>query len=93
MLQYPIHLKTIQQFKKYASFTYKFPVTGYVKLEDTQINLSFLHELMCHCPIRQAELVLTGYRGEDVPAMEAFLISAELIDLSRFSPTNQNKIA
>ncbi|MGM9537947.1 MAG: hypothetical protein ACI3VN_06405 [Candidatus Onthomonas sp.] len=93
MLQYPIHLTTIQQFRKYASFTYHFPVTGYVKLEDARINLSFLHELMCHCPIRRAELVLTTWRAEDLSAIENDLVAAGVMDLGRYCPGNVDKSA
>lgn len=79
MLRFSIHLNTVDDFRSYANLMCRFPVAGYVEQDDYKENMYYLMELMSNCPLDRAELVLTSYRGEDVPEIKKYLYGRGLI--------------
>ena len=46
MIRYNIHLKTINDFRKYVNMTVRFNIAGFVELRGKKINMYDILEIM-----------------------------------------------
>lgn len=90
MLTYKIQLKTIEDFRKYANMNVRFHIMGYVQIQERRINMYDILDIMESGAVDQAELVLTQYRKEELPALSQYLQDSGLL---RYNPLPDDKIA
>ena len=60
MLQYNIHLRTINDFRNYANMIVRFNIAGFVRVRKEEINMYDILEIMSQGPVDSMILNLTN---------------------------------
>ena len=61
MLQYNIHLRTVNDFRNYANMIVRFNIAGFVRVRKEEINMYDILEIMSQGPVDSMILNLTKY--------------------------------
>ena len=93
MLNYVVHLKTVNDFRNFENLTVKFHIRGYVKTEDYYADMYCLLDIMSHCPVDKMNLVLTKYNEEEATAIETYLYQTGLLEGRGCQRRDYGKIA
>lgn len=60
MLQYNIHLRTVNDFRNYANMIVRFNIAGFVRVRKEEINMYDILEIMSQGPVDSMILNLTN---------------------------------
>ena len=77
MLQYNIHLRTVNDFRKYANMIVRFNIAGFVELRGEEINMYDILEIMSQGPADSMLLTLTKYTPAQIPELEHYMDEAD----------------
>ena len=80
MLQYNIHLRTVNDFRKYANMIVRFNIAGFVELRGEEINMYDILEIMSQGPIDFMLLTLTKYTPAQIPELEHYMDEADFFN-------------
>ena len=77
MLQYNIHLRTVNDFRKYANMIVRFNIAGFVEVRGEEINMYDILEIMSQGPVDSMILNLTKYTPAQIPELEHYMDEAD----------------
>lgn len=80
MLQYNIHLRTINDFRKYANMIVRFNIAGFVEVRGEEINMYDILEIMSQGPVNSMILNLTKYTPAQIPELEHYMDEADFFN-------------
>ena len=80
MLQYNIHLRTINDFRKYANMIVRFNIAGFVEVRGEEINMYDILEIMSQGPVDSMILNLTQYTPAQIPELEHYMDEADFFN-------------
>ncbi len=80
MLQYNIHLRTVNDFRKYANMFVRFNIAGFVELRGEEINMYDILEIMSQGPVNSMLLTLTKYTPAQIPELEHYMDEADFFN-------------
>ena len=73
MLQYNIHLRTVNDFRNYANMIVRFNIAGFVRVRKEEINMS-------QGPVDSMILNLTKYTPAQIPELEHYMEEANFFN-------------
>ena len=77
MLQYNIHLRTVNDFRNYANMIVRFNIAGFVELRGKKINMYDILEIMSQGSVDSMILNLTKYDSSKIPELEQYMEEAQ----------------
>ena len=80
MLQYNIHLRTINDFRKYANMIVRFNIAGFVEVRGEEINMYDILEIMSQGSVDSMILNLTKYTPAQIPKLEHYMDEADFFN-------------
>lgn len=80
MLQYNIHLRTVNDFRKYANMIVRFNIAGFVEVRGEEINMYDILEIMSQGPVDSMILNLTKYTPAQIPELEHYMDEADFFN-------------
>lgn len=80
MLQYNIHLRTVNDFRKYANMIVRFNIAGFVEVRGEEINMYDILEIMSQGPVDSMILNLTKYTPVQIPELEHYMDEADFFN-------------
>lgn len=80
MLQYNIHLRTINDFRNYANMIVRFNIAGFVRVRKEEINMYDILEIMSQRPVDSMILNLTKYTPAQIPELEHYVEEANFFN-------------
>lgn len=80
MLQYNIHLKTIDDFRNYANMMVRFNIAGFVDIRGEEVNMYDILEIMSQGPVDCMVLNLTKYNPAQIPELENYMGKANFFN-------------
>ena len=80
MVQYTIHLRTVNDFRKYANMIVRFNIAGYVNVRNEEINMYDILSLMSQGPVDSMILNLTKYTPSQIPELEHYMEEAQFFN-------------
>ena len=91
MLQYNIHLRTIEDFRQYANMIVRFNIAGYVDIRGEEVNMYDILEIMSQGPVDSMILNLTKYDPGQISEFENYMEKAKFFN--NINPNDINNIA
>lgn len=89
MIQYNIHLKTVNDFRKYANMIVRFNIAGFVEVRGEEINMYDILEIMSQGPVDSMILNITKYTPAQIPELEKYMEEAHFFNEMRSEDVNQ----
>lgn len=80
MLQYNIHLRTIDDFRNYANMIVRFNIAGFVDVRGEEVNMYDILEIMSQGPVESLVLNLTKYNLAQIPELENYMGKAHFFN-------------
>ena len=80
MLQYNIHLRTVNDFRKYANMIVRFNIAGFVEVRGEEINMYDILEIMSQGSVDSMILNLTKYTPAQIPELEHYMDEADFFN-------------
>lgn len=80
MLQYNIHLRTIDDFRNYANMMVRFNIAGFVDVRGEEVNMYDILEIMSQGPVESLVLNLTRYNPAQIPELENYMGKANFFN-------------
>ena len=80
MPQYNIHLRTINDFRKYANMIVRFNIAGFVEVRGEEINMYDILEIMSQGSVDSMILTLTKYTPAQIPELEHYMDEADFFN-------------
>lgn len=77
MLQYNIHLRTLNDFRKYADMIDRFNLAGVVKVRGEEINMYDILEILSQGSVDSMVLTLTQYTPAQISELEHYMDEAD----------------
>ena len=80
MLQYNIHLRTVNDFRNYANMIVRFNIAGFVTVREEEINMYDILKIMSQGPVDSMILNLTKYTPVQIPELEHYMDEADFFN-------------
>lgn len=73
MPSYKIKLTSLDDFRKYSNMITRFHIAGYLETDQERINMYDILDLIQQGPLSCATMLLTTFRKDELPALEAYM--------------------
>ena len=80
MLQYNIHLRTVNDFRNYANMIVRFNIAEFVRVRKEEINMYDILYIMSQGPVDSMILNLTKYTPAQIPELEHYMEEANFFN-------------